>query len=71
MRVLSDLSVLVFTALQCFSSTSASTMQDGHDLTAQAATERALLYAYPLLAFQEKYTSLAPQIGVNCLGHML
>jgi len=69
--VLSDLSVLVFTALQCFSSTSASTMQDGHNLNPQAATERALLYAYPLLAFQEKYTSLVPKIGVNCLGHML
>lgn len=38
-------------------------------LTKQAATEHALLYAYPLLAFQTRYNSLTPLIGVNRLGH--
>lgn len=41
----------------------------GHNLTAQAATELALLYAYPLLAFQLEYTTLASRIGVNHMGH--
>ncbi|TLD09748.1 hypothetical protein E2P81_ATG10346 [Venturia nashicola] len=44
-------------------------MENGNNLTAQEATEQALLYAYPLLAFQKEYTSLAPRIGVNNLGH--
>lgn len=45
---------------------------DAHrDMTAKAATEHAVLYAYPLLAYQTKYRSLAPLIGINNLGHML
>lgn len=44
-------------------------MDGEHPLTAQAATEHALLYGYPLLAFQAKYTALAPLIGINKLGH--
>jgi hypothetical protein len=40
-----------------------------HNITSQEATELALTYAYPLLAFETAYVSLSPLIGVNHLGH--
>jgi hypothetical protein len=40
-----------------------------HNITSQEATELALTYAYPLLAFKKAYLSLAPLIGVNHFGH--
>lgn len=38
-------------------------------LTSQDATELALTYAYPLLAFKKLYVTETPLIGVNHLGH--
>ncbi|KAM0721792.1 hypothetical protein Q7P37_002717 [Cladosporium fusiforme] len=38
-------------------------------MTPQAATELALIYAYPLLAFQKAFSSISPLIGVNHIGH--
>lgn len=44
-------------------------MQDQNTMTAQSATELALIYAYPLLAYQKASSSLSPLIGVNHFGH--
>lgn len=44
-------------------------MQDQNTMTAQSATELALIYAYPLLAYQKAFSSLSPLIGVNHFGH--
>lgn len=56
-------------ALQPVACASTMPVEGGTQLTAQTATENALLYAYPLLAFQTRYNSLVPLIGVNKLGH--
>lgn len=40
-----------------------------HNITSQEATDLALEYAYPLLAFKTAYLTLSPLIGVNYLGH--
>ena len=39
------------------------------NVTSQAATELALIYAYPLLAFKQAYLTETPLLGINYLGH--
>lgn len=48
---------------------SAFSMDHPQNITAQSATELALVYAYPLLAYQKAFTSLSPRIGINRIGH--
>jgi hypothetical protein len=38
-------------------------------VTSQEATELALIYAYPLLAFKQAYLTETPLLGINHLGH--
>jgi hypothetical protein len=39
------------------------------NITSQEATELALVYAYPLLAFKQAYLTETPLLGINHLGH--
>jgi hypothetical protein len=65
MGLLSNFSVLVLTFILSITPTRALPIEGNQNLIAQASTGYALLYAYPLLAFQKEYASLGPWIGVN------
>jgi hypothetical protein len=40
-----------------------------HNITSQEATQLALTYAYPLLAFKQAFLTETPLLGINHIGH--
>jgi hypothetical protein len=59
-------SILVLSALPVGSAFAGN---QSHNITSQEATELALTFAYPLLAFKRAYLTETPLLGINHLGH--